>query len=468
MLKDKSASGALFRGVSALILACFLAHAVDCYRLKKADRRKHAPEGFRRGKIVFGKVPQGKPVFDGEVKANISVEDGAAYQADSAGGWGLTPVPVQQQQPTSLEASWRRLTSLQCGDNHMKLSVKTPGLSHLSVLQAPNAAPLPLPLVPLNCGYNMHRNSLGLLMYVPYGGCYILQQAGSYVLPMHWQGVPVNLVCTKHAPTEAPKPTMLLAPSDPVATKGPTVSQVPKWLAVSKTPGSPVIIGSQHEPRSHVHFPSLSPRSKSGQPNPRVQSPYVPYFPQWPPAMQSQASHPGLQKPMVLPNPASHPGLQKPMVLPNPASHPGLQKHSVLQDHLFNFKLPPLQNPYVSQYPVMPHMPYAHNVPHQYQVPQAMPQYQFFNPYLWPFQGYQPRARNPSQKQATLSNLPHLPPPSIAPIQTTTKALTTTAAPAPETTPLLPYNQLFQFSPELMHYISYEDLLAAIYANQQK
>ncbi|XP_061550395.1 proline-rich protein 36-like [Phycodurus eques] len=436
MLKDKSASVALFRTAAALILACCLVHTVDCYRLKKADKRKYAPEGFRRGKIVLGKVSHGDPVLDGEVKANISVEDGAAYQADSAGGWGINPVPLQQ--PESLEASWRRLTSLQCGDNHMKLRVKPPGLSHLSVLQAPNAAPLPLPLVPLNCGYNMHRNSLGFLMYVPYGGCYILQQAGSYVLPMHWQGVPVTLICTKHAPTDVPKPTTLL-PSDPVVTRGPNVSQVPKWLAVSKNPGPPLKIWSQNEPRSLVQFPPLSPRSSSGLLSPMVQSPHpVPYLPKWQPAVHS------------------------------PVSHPGLQKPPVLQDPFFNFKLPPPQNPVVSQYPVMPHVPYVHNYPRPYQVPQTMGQYPFFNPYLWPFPGHHPKARNPSQKgstkPATLSKFPYFPHPSIPPMQTT-RALTTTVAPATDTT-LLPYNPLFQFPPELMHYISYEDLLAAMYANQ--
>lgn len=161
MHKDKNARATFGQITAVLILACFLAHPADCYRLKKADRRKYVPDGFRRGKIMFGKVPQwDPPMLDEEAKkSNTSVEDEDAYQADSAGiatffffncpifqvsscvchlicclgGWGVNPLPVQPA--ASQEASWRRMTSLQCGDNHMKLSVRRPGLTHMTVQQ---------------------------------------------------------------------------------------------------------------------------------------------------------------------------------------------------------------------------------------------------------------------------------------------------------------------------------------------
>ncbi|XP_051943254.1 uncharacterized protein LOC127615927 [Hippocampus zosterae] len=433
MNKDKNASATFGQITAVLILACFLAHTVDSYRLKKADRRKYVPDGFRRGKIMFGKVPQWDPPMLNEEakKSNASVEDDDAYQADSAGGWAVNPVPVQP--PASQEASWRRMTSLQCGDSHMKLSVRRPGLTHMTVQQAPNAPPLPLPLVPLNCGYNMHRNSFGFLMYVPYGGCYMLQQAGSYVLPMYWQGVPVILMCTRLTPTDAPKVTSPFH-LDQMATKGPDAQHVPKWPPVAQAPVSPLGIWAPVDPRSQAQSPVMSPRFRSHHSAPHV--PKWPLFPRWPPMPHGPGSQPGLQKP------------------PMP------------RDPMFDFGLQAPRNPFVSQYPNMPHMPYMHNLPRPYPDPQVMGQYPYFNPSLWTFPGHPAPAGNKEPKNpvktATLSKVPT----SIPPVQTTTTLPSTTTAPtAAETTPL-PYNPLYQFPPELMHYISYEDLLAAMYANQ--
>ncbi|XP_077413336.1 uncharacterized protein LOC144043506 [Vanacampus margaritifer] len=435
MLKDSSARATFSQVATVLILVCLLEHTVDCYRLKKADRRKYVPEGFRRGKIVFGKVPQwDPPVLDEEAqKANSSVEDEDAYQADSAGGWGINPVPLQQ--PSTQESSWRRMTSLQCGDNHMKLSVKRPGLGHMMVQQAPNAPPLPLPLVPLNCGYTMHRNPFGFLMYVPYGGCYMLNQAENYALPMYWHGVPVILMCTKQTATDAPKVTSP-PQSAPIATKGPDVRHIPM-----RPPVSPLNIWSPLEPHSQAQPPLLGPRTPS---DPRTQSPHSvpppkwPFVRKWPPMSQSPVSHPGLHKP--------------------PVPH----------DPLYNFEPQAPQNPFMSHYPVMPRMPYMQSLPRPYQVPHAMAQYPYFNPSLWPLPGHQPRAGKPDQsnpKPAAHSKFPHFP--TSVPVEQppATAAPATTAAPDTDTTPM-PYNPLYPFPPELMHYITYEELLAAMYANQ--
>ncbi|XP_057713844.1 protein enabled homolog [Corythoichthys intestinalis] len=426
MHKNKSANVVLFQMTSALIVACFLVYKADCYRLKKADRRKYSPEGLRRGKIVFGEVLHGDPPLleEKSKKANISVQDEAAYQADSTGDWAVSPIPLKP--PTSQEASLRRLTSLQCGDHHMKLSVKTPWLSHMTVQQAPNAPPLPLPLVPLNCGYIVHRNTLGFLIYVPYGGCYMLQQAGSYVLPMHWQGIPVLLMCTKHSPTDAPKVAA------PLPTKVPNMGHVPKVPPIPRGPGSPLGIWSPNDPHGLSQSP-FWPRSHSPHPVPHV--PKWPFVPNWP-----------------------------------PVPHPGLQKPPLPKDPMYNYRLPAPHNPYMSHYPVMPHMPYVHNMPRPYQVPNGMAEYPVYNPSLWNFPEHKPRSGNSKQndpgKSATLLKFPQGPQTTLAPMKTTIPA-PTTAAPATDTT-ALPYNPLFQYPPELMHYISYEDLLAAMYANQQK
>ncbi|XP_077371027.1 uncharacterized protein LOC144014707 [Festucalex cinctus] len=438
MHKDGRALATFSQVAAVLILVCFLAHAVDCYRLKKADRRKYVPEGFRRGKIVFGKVPQWDPpvVEEESKKANASVEDEGSYQADSAGGWVMNPVPLQQ--PSTQESSWRRLTNLQCGDNHMKLSVKRPGLGHMMVQQAPNGPPLPLPLVPLNCGYTTHRTPFGFFMYVPYAGCYMRQQAGSYVLPMYWHGVPVILVCTKQTPTDAPKET---GPpqSAPIATKGPDVPLIPKWPPVSEGPASPLNIWSPLDPRSQAQSPPLGPWPQG---DPRAQPPHSVPPPKWPFVHKWP--------------PMSH----------GPVSHPGLHKPPVPHDPLYNFELQAPPNPFVSQYPVWPYM---QNLPRSYQVPQAMAQYPFFNPSLWPLPGHQPRPGKPDQKHpkpAAHLKFPHFPTTSVPVEQPPTTAVpATTAAPNTDTTPL-PYNPLYPFPPELMHYITYEELLAAMYASQ--
>ncbi|XP_077579680.1 uncharacterized protein LOC144201145 [Stigmatopora nigra] len=435
MHQNKSMRVIFFQLTLALILACLLAQKADSYRLKKSDRRKYTPEGFRRGKIVFGEVLHGDPplVEDNPKKANVSVQDEAAYQADSAGEWGANPMPVLP--PTSQEAAWRRLTSLHCGDHHMKLSVKSPWLSQMTVQQAPNGPQLPLPHVPLNCGYMVHRNSFGFLIYVPYGGCYMHQQAGSYVLPMHWQGMPILLMCNKHSPTD---PLKNGPPANPGVTKGPDMGQVPKVPLVPRGPASPMSIWSPNAPHGQSQPPS---RPRSHFPHP------LPHVPKWP----------------LVPN------------WPHVA-HPGLQKPPLPRDPMYPYNMPSPQNPYLPSYPVMPHMPhmpYVHNMPRPYPASNGMSHYPFYNPNLWQYPEFKPRSVNskPSNsKLATLLKLPQVPQTTMPPVVTTVPAQTTTAAPVPvtDTTTMLPYNPLLPYPPELMHYISYEDLLAAMYANQQK
>jgi len=92
--KRKSATACLAAG---FILACYLAQTIDCYRLRKTERREGRKEadaaktiGFQEGKILFGKVfEKGSQVVDGsgKVSSNASAEDEAAYQADSAGNY---------------------------------------------------------------------------------------------------------------------------------------------------------------------------------------------------------------------------------------------------------------------------------------------------------------------------------------------------------------------------------------------
>ena len=78
----------------AVSLTCYLAQMIDCYRLRKTDRRKDADAakmiGVQEGKIVFGKVFEKgfsleSQVIDENKSSNVPVEDGTAYQADFTG-----------------------------------------------------------------------------------------------------------------------------------------------------------------------------------------------------------------------------------------------------------------------------------------------------------------------------------------------------------------------------------------------
>ncbi len=97
MRKGKRKSATVYLA-AAVILTCYLAQTIDCYRLKKTERREGRKEadaaktiGVREGKILFGRVfDKGSglesQVIDGTKKSpNASVEDEAAYQADFAG-----------------------------------------------------------------------------------------------------------------------------------------------------------------------------------------------------------------------------------------------------------------------------------------------------------------------------------------------------------------------------------------------
>ena len=79
----------------AVLLTCYLAQTIDCYRLRKTERREEREDadtarttGVQDGEIVFGRVFEhgsGFQVIDGAKKPNASAEDEAAYQADFTG-----------------------------------------------------------------------------------------------------------------------------------------------------------------------------------------------------------------------------------------------------------------------------------------------------------------------------------------------------------------------------------------------
>ncbi|XP_038574015.1 histone-lysine N-methyltransferase 2B-like isoform X4 [Micropterus salmoides] len=220
---------------AVVILVCYLVHMIDCYRLKKTQRQHGQKKAdaaktvaVQEGKIVFGRVfKNGSAIGSRVLKADASMEGGAVYQADSA-GW-----PKGQSPDLGFrEAAWRRMAaSLQCGGDQLKFRAVGPGVSQFTVDQG-TAPPMLLSQVPSSCGYSMQRNSLALVMLVPYDGCNVVKEGGSYVLPMHWQGVPVSLWCPT---TATPQPVPTYTPSNPetlqTTTEKPVTAQSPPYPA---------------------------------------------------------------------------------------------------------------------------------------------------------------------------------------------------------------------------------------------
>ncbi|XP_054452700.1 protein piccolo-like [Anoplopoma fimbria] len=210
MRKGKKKSAAFY--LAAAVLTCYLAQTIDCYRLRKTKTRGWQKEAdaaktidVQDGEIVFGRGFEKGSVVDGTKKtsSNASVEDEAAYQADYAGWSKGQAQDASSKEASSKEAAWKHMSpTLQCGGDQLKFRVVGPGDSQFAVEQG-NAPPMPLSQVPSTCGYGINRNSLWLIMSVPYNGCNIVQEGGSYVLPMRWQGIPVSLSCPKPA---APAP----------------------------------------------------------------------------------------------------------------------------------------------------------------------------------------------------------------------------------------------------------------------
>jgi len=94
MIRKRKGAGVYLAAV--VILTCYFAQTIDCYRLKKRERREgrkdaETTNGFQEGTIVFGRAFEKGSGLDSQVtggtksSSNAYVEDEGAYQADSAG-----------------------------------------------------------------------------------------------------------------------------------------------------------------------------------------------------------------------------------------------------------------------------------------------------------------------------------------------------------------------------------------------
>ncbi|KAG5278280.1 hypothetical protein AALO_G00097210 [Alosa alosa] len=83
---------------------------------------------------------------------------------------------------------------VECAGNAMTLTAQGRGYTNLLV-DREGSSPVSLFHMPPHCGYNMKYTWKDLVLRVPYDGCYIIRENGSYVLPLLWWGKPVKISC---------------------------------------------------------------------------------------------------------------------------------------------------------------------------------------------------------------------------------------------------------------------------------
>ncbi|KAM6940580.1 uncharacterized protein FYW49_017724 [Xenentodon cancila] len=99
---------------------------------------------------------------------------------------------------------------VECGESAMIFTASGYGLVHLQVNRN-GGSPISIFHLPPYCGYSVKTSGIDLEMMVPFNGCYVTQENGSYVLPMWWLGNLLKLSCPSKMPTAPP----LLSSSSP-------------------------------------------------------------------------------------------------------------------------------------------------------------------------------------------------------------------------------------------------------------
>ncbi|XP_062413813.1 uncharacterized protein LOC134105260 [Pungitius pungitius] len=418
MRKGQRKSAALYLA-AAVLMTCCLTQTIDCYRLRKKERREGREESdltkvpdVQEGRIIFGSVFKkatgvNAPV-SGETKkpSNASSEDDASYQADSP-GWSGGDV----QHRSSREAAWKRMSpSLLCGGDQLKFNAEGLGASQFAVEKG-NEPAIPLSQVPQSCGYGMQKNSLGLILLVPYDGCNMVVEDGHYVLPLRWHGIPVSLLCHKLASPSTAAPEK---PQPPTPWNSPSYPLVP--LPNRQNPQMPPPNGQKPQP--HVIYPQFYPQ---------IPTPDVMYPQMQPPHVR----HPQ----MVLPH------LIYPQMLPE--GMPPLTQEDVPQTPLkLGLDMPLMED----DVPLVPlEIPRMHS--DQYGLPPKIPQSYFFLPYA-NYPSVPEPSKAPIATTAEKPEMPKLPlyPPFYHPYYSNfphpvsvTSAPTATAKPAPKAPQIFPF-----------------------------
>ncbi|XP_056619635.1 uncharacterized protein LOC130433879 isoform X1 [Triplophysa dalaica] len=163
--------------------------------------------GFSHGTIAhrtpnFGKVIIGSGVSN----------DSAERQAEQPTGYWSS----EQAQFQFAEAKLKRLgTSVHCGNDAMTLRVPGPRMPHFLV-DGGVGSPVPVSEIPASCAISVKRVRRDVSFSVPFRGCPVRQQGGSYILSLIVMGAPVQASCPASSPfpiASAPLPTVSCLPT---------------------------------------------------------------------------------------------------------------------------------------------------------------------------------------------------------------------------------------------------------------
>uniref|UniRef100_A0A672F643 ZP domain-containing protein n=1 Tax=Salarias fasciatus TaxID=181472 RepID=A0A672F643_SALFA len=132
---------------------------------------------------------------------------------------------------------------IECNEDDMTFTASGGGFTELLV-DREGASPISVFQLPSYCGYSLKSSWNDLEMMVPYDACYIIQENGSYTLPLLWWGSPLKLSC--------PMPLSTLTPPLPLSL--PVVFCSPFGMAVqifgqeSDLPGLRVLVNEAWGP----------------------------------------------------------------------------------------------------------------------------------------------------------------------------------------------------------------------------
>ncbi|XP_041659612.1 titin-like [Cheilinus undulatus] len=190
---------------------------------------------LRNGRLLIWKnTPQGV-----EVKGAKDTQDGLEvdmdYQADVGLGESKQPYVLdilskQKQDNTAVEHLLKMEPKVECTGDSMKLQVQgaasTPG-SLLLVDRGAHLSPLPLSKLPPSCGYSVKSTLRDLVLVAPYDGCFVALEEDTYVLPLHWWGLPVKMSCPL-LKQSSPNPPMVTCHAEGMVVKTEWTTSVAK------------------------------------------------------------------------------------------------------------------------------------------------------------------------------------------------------------------------------------------------
>ncbi|XP_047659250.1 uncharacterized protein LOC113648959 isoform X4 [Tachysurus fulvidraco] len=129
------------------------------------------------------------------------------FLSDSPGFDGQAVQGKVNLSSTLITEEWLQMRpQVQCSPAAIILTAKGWNYVHLLVDRV-GASPVSLLHLPSHCKYNVRATWRDLVLIAPYDGCYVLQQNGSYVLPLLWWGMPLSISCPMTLSSAPPTPS---------------------------------------------------------------------------------------------------------------------------------------------------------------------------------------------------------------------------------------------------------------------